>query len=173
MTERRGPDHQREETLGRMVAVYQEPLLRMCRMCLRDDAAAEDAVQETFFKAFRALSRFRGQCSEKTWLMRIALNVCRDAGRSAWSRHTDRRVTPEELPLAAEERQDDSREELARAIRRLPSKQRDAVLLYYYQDMTLTEAAQALRVSPSVVSRRLKAARNELREALERGREHA
>ena len=173
MTEAWESDRKKREAFSRLVEAYQLPLLRMCRMCLRDDAAAEDAVQETFFKAFRALPRFRGQCSEKTWLVRIALNTCRDAERSAWKKHTDRRVTPEELPLPAQEPPDDSREELARAIRQLPKKQRAAVLLYYYQDLTLAEAAQALRVSPSVVSKRLKAARETLREALERGREHA
>ncbi|MBR1586384.1 MAG: sigma-70 family RNA polymerase sigma factor [Clostridia bacterium] len=119
-----------EETFNRLVSAYQPKILRMCAMYLRDDAAAEDAVQETFLKAYRALPRFRGECSEKTWLMRIAVNTCRDMTRSAWFRHTDRRVTPEDLTLAAESAASDEKEALAQAILLLPRKYKDALLLY-------------------------------------------
>ena len=165
-----GPGRGTEEEFSRMVSQYQRQLLHMCAMILHDASAAEDAVQETFLKAYRALPRFRGECSEKTWLMRIAMNTCRDMTRSAWFRHNDRRITPEELPLPAREGvYDDRKEELAQAIMKLPRKYRDALLLCYYQDMTQEEAAQALDVSPSSVSKRLKHAREKLRGLLEGG----
>ena len=44
------------------------------------EGMAEDAAQETFFKAYRALDRFRGECADKTWLVRIAVNTCKDSG---------------------------------------------------------------------------------------------
>ena len=50
----------REETLTRLVDTYQTPLLRMCYLYLKDRALSEDAVQETFLKAFRQLDSFRG-----------------------------------------------------------------------------------------------------------------
>ena len=163
----------REEQFSRLVAEYQRPLLHMCAMMLRDNAAAEDAVQETFVKVWRALPQFRGECSEKSWLMRIALNTCRDMTRTAWFRHTDRWVTPEELQLPAQEdaSREDDREELAQAIMKLPRKYRDTLLLYYYQDMNQEEVAQALNTSPSTVSKRLKHARDKLSTLLERRRE--
>ncbi len=166
-----GPNCNAEEIFSRLVSEYQETLLRMCMMYCPDRMAAEDAVQETFLKAYRALPKFRGECSEKTWLMRIALNVCRDASRAAWFRHTDRRITPDDLPLAAASNPTDDQEELAQAILLLPRKQKDALLLYYYQDMTMDEAAQALGTSPSNFSKRLKQAREKLRVLLERGAE--
>ena len=92
MIAEQGPSCNAEETFSRLVAEYQKPLLHMCTMMLRDDAAAEDAVQETFVKAWRALPQFRRECSEKSWLMRIAINTCRDMTRTAWFRHTERRV---------------------------------------------------------------------------------
>ena len=98
-----GPSCNVEEEFSRLVSQYQRQLLHMCAMYLHDSAAAEDAVQETFLKAYRALPQFRGECNEKTWLMRIAMNVCRDMTRSAWFRHTDRRITPEELQLPAQQ----------------------------------------------------------------------
>lgn len=161
-----------EETFIRLVSEYQEKLLRMCMMYLRDGAAAEDAVQETFLKAYRALPKFRGECSEKTWLMRIALNVCRDMARSPWYRHTDRRAALEDLPLAAEPVETDEKEALAQAIIQLPWKYKDALLLYYYQEMSQDEVALALNTTPSTVSKRLKRAREKLRTILERGPYH-
>ncbi len=173
MIAEQGPSCNAEEQFRRLVSEYQRPLLHMCAMMLRDDAAAEDAVQETFVKAWRALPKFRGECSEKSWLMRIAMNTCRDMTRTAWFRHTDRRITPEEMPLPASEETagDDDKEELAQAIKKLPRKYRDVLLLYYYQDMNQAEVAQALNTSPSTISKRLKHARDKLRTLLERGRE--
>ncbi|MEG2187982.1 MAG: sigma factor, partial [Clostridia bacterium] len=60
------PDKIREETLRRMMTQYKNDLMRMCAACLKDSALAEDAVQETFIKAYKALETFRGDSSEKT-----------------------------------------------------------------------------------------------------------
>ncbi|MEG2252621.1 MAG: sigma factor, partial [Clostridia bacterium] len=75
-----------EQAFCQLVTQYQLPLLRMCCIYLHDKSLAEDAVQETFLKAFKAISTFRGECSEKTWLMRIAINTCHDIKRSGWFR---------------------------------------------------------------------------------------
>ena len=80
-------------------------------------------------KAYRGFDSFRGESSEKTWLCRIAVNVCRDFERGSWFRHTDRRVTPDMLPETVEppaERDID----LTLAIMALPRKLREAVILY-------------------------------------------
>ena len=159
-----------DETLSRLINQYQSPLLRTCCVLLRDPAAAEDAVQETFLKAYRGLKHFRGASSEKTWLTSIALNVCRDMRKSAWWRHTERRFTPEDMegkpstPAGVEPGESLA---LGQAIARLPGKLRDAVLLYYYHDMTLTEAAQVLKTTTSTVSKRLARAREMLKKELE------
>ena len=119
----------RAQALTRMVAEYQGALLRMCYLYLQDASAAQDAVQETFLKAYKGYEAFRGESQERTWLMSIAINVCRDMNRSAWLRHIDRRVTPEDVPLPAP--QDEEALALAEAIRRLPNRHRDVILLYY------------------------------------------
>lgn len=168
-----GPTCNVEEEFSRLVSQYQQQLLHMCAIYLHDDTAAEDAVQETFLKAFRALPKFRGECSEKTWLMRIAMNTCHDMARSSWFRHIDRRITPDQLQLPIHQNfHDDQKEELAQAIMRLPQRYKDTLLLYYYQDMSQEEVAQALNASPSTVSKRLKHAREKLRDLLERGQNH-
>lgn len=155
-----------DNTLSQLIAQYHTSILHLCCVILRDPTAAEDAVQETFLKAYRSLQGFRRESSEKTWLTSIALNVCRDMRRSAWWRHTERRITPEELPLAAPE-QDPEAIALGQAIARLPDKYRNAILLYYYQDMTLQETAHILKATPSTISKRLACARALLKKELE------
>lgn len=61
----------REAALTGLVERHRTALVRMCCLCLGDASLAEDAAQETFLKAYRALDSFRGECDEKTWLMRI------------------------------------------------------------------------------------------------------
>jgi len=72
----------REDRLRRLMDAYELPIRRMCCIYLRDDHLAADAVQETFLKAYLALEKFRGESSEKTWLMRIAVNVCHSMRRT-------------------------------------------------------------------------------------------
>ena len=62
------PDSGRREFIERAAAEHQAVLLRLCFIQLRDRSLAEDAVQETFLKAYRAYDQSRGDCSEKTWL---------------------------------------------------------------------------------------------------------
>ncbi len=158
----------RDAWLERAMEQYEESLLRMCFACLNDAALAEDAVQETFLKAYRALDRFRGDAEEKTWLLRIAINTCRDLRRSAWFRHVDRKVTLDGLgePASAQEwsEWDDT---LTRAVMGLKPKYREAVLLCCYQGLTGQEAASVLKISRSAVMNRLRQAKAILRKELE------
>lgn len=73
----------KEERLCSLMEQYEKSLLRMCCVYLRDTSAAEDAVQESFLRAYRSMDDFRGESSEKTWLYSIAMNVCRDMRRAA------------------------------------------------------------------------------------------
>ena len=160
------PDSGRNEAIERMVKEWQLPLLRLCYIQLHDKALAEDAVQETFVKAFRGWTQFRGQSSEKTWLTKIAVNTCTDLQRGAWFRHTDRRVTPEMLPEAIIQ-PTESNLDLTLAVMNLPKKYREAIMLYYYQDMDVSEIGTVLGIAQSSVSNRLKKGREMLRKALE------
>ncbi len=146
------------EALTRLVAQYERPLLNTCCMILRDRALAEDATQETFIKAYKALPAFRGECSEKTWLMRIAVNTCRDMQRGGWFRHVDRGVPLDLLPEPAEDFRYSDADDIASALLQLPLRLREAVLMHFYQDMTISETAQVLGVSHQTVSKRIKQA---------------
>lgn len=156
------PGSDQEQILTEMVMAYQSMLLRMCYVYLRDLEAAKDAVQETFLKAYQHLHSFRGECSQKTWLIQIAINTCKSMRRSAWFRHNDRRVTPEDIPqrIILPENNDG---EIMAQIMELPPNLKEVIMLYYWQDMTVSDIAQLLSVAQSTVSRRLDRARQELR----------
>ena len=156
--------------LERLVEEYQTAVLRICYLYLCDRSQAEDAVQETFLKVYKGLDTFRGESSEKTWIMKIAMNTCWNMNHSGWARFFNRRVTPEMLPEAAvpfEEKDD----ELTWAVIRLPIRLREVILLYYYQGLKVNEIAEALGVSQPSVSGRLKRGRERLKDMLE-GREN-
>ena len=161
------PDSRRRAFIEHAVAEYQTALLRLCYIQLRDKSLAEDAVQETFLKAYRAFDQYRGDCSEKSWLCRIAVNTCRDMQRGSWFRHVDRRVSLESLPEPAVQPREDHAA-LTLALLSLPRKLRETLTLYYYQDMSTTEIAETLGIAQSSVSNRLWRGRDALRKALER-----
>ena len=157
---------ERDGWLDQAMAQWEVPLLRTCYLFLRDYALAEDAVQETFVKAWRAYGSYRKEASEKVWLMRIAVNTCRDLRRSRWFVHVDRRVNMDDLPEPAVpfEQPDDT---ITRAILSLPSALRQVVTLHYFQGFTAQETAQLLRISRRTVHYRLDKAQRLLHSSLE------
>ena len=159
------PEGAREEELARMMARYGSDLLRLCYVALRDASLAEDAVQDTFLKAYRAMDSIRSESSEKAWLASIAMNTCRDLRRTAWMRRVNRSLTPEDLPEATAEAEDPDQTVLE-AVMRLPPKHKEAVLLRYYEGMKLREIADALHISEETVKARLRRANDKLRKAL-------
>ncbi len=151
--------------LERLMDTYGHQLLRMCTLYLKDVSLAEDAVQETFLKAYRKLATFRGDAKESTWLTGIAINVCRDMLRTGWFRRVARDVDVTRLPERAHADEYDDGAVLA-AVMALPRPQREVILLRYYQNMTLQETADALHLALSTVKQRQRKANAALRERL-------
>ena len=147
----------KEERIQRWMNEYGASLLKVCVRYLSDYALAEDAVQETFFGAWRAMDRFEGRngCSEKTWLTRIAVNVCGTYRRTKWFRHVDTSQPLNECSLIARGVPEEAGEVLM-SVARLPEKYRMVIILYYYHGMNQREIAEALGVRRSMVSYRLR-----------------
>lgn len=152
-----------EMELERLIEQYGDGLLRICLLYLKDYGLAEDAVQETFLRAYRSWHKFEGRSSEKTWLTAIAINVCRTALRAPWRRRT---VGEEALMLLKAEDPSMPDPTVARAVMRLPRDQRVAVILFYVQEMKIREIAQTLEIPQATVSSRLGRARRKLRAEL-------
>ena len=158
------PGMTREETLEGWVNAYSDCLLKTCFLELGDRALAQDALQDTFFKAWKAMERFERQQvrNVRAWLLRIAINTCRDYRRGAWFRRMDFHQALEELPpgllaLPAEDRS------LFLSLAGLPAPEKRLILLYYYHNLTLREAADILGMPKSTAAKRLRRAEEMLR----------
>ncbi len=158
-------DH--DKALSEWLQQYGDLINRTCCLYLGDRMLAEDATQETFLKAWKCMAQFEGRndASPRTWLVRIAINTCRNIRRTAWFRRVDRMVTPEELPLPAS----DEDRTLLMMVQQLPDRYRQVVILRYYHGMNLDETAQVLGMSRSAVHHRLKKALAALRIEYEGG----
>ncbi len=145
-----------------LVAEYGDSLLRICFLYLKDPHLAEDAVQDTFIKVHKSYSKFKGNSEEKTWIMRIAINVCKNYLRSSWWKRIDETAVLESIPSSNGDNtmQD---EVLLVEIMKLSPKYKEVVLLFYYQDMKISEIAEVLSIPENTVSVRLKRAREKLK----------
>ncbi|MBR5287648.1 MAG: sigma-70 family RNA polymerase sigma factor [Clostridia bacterium] len=160
---------EREQALIRLMQTYGDSVKRLCCMYLRELGAAEDAAQDTFIKAFSHIDALlAGDVrNEKAWIMRIAINTCKDLLRSSWLRRFDRRRSIDELPLSALPDHEDNLA-LMQAVCALPPNLKELVLLHYYQDFNLRTCAHILGISSATASRRLQQAQQKLRHELER-----
>ena len=164
----KGPGNRPEERISQMIKTYEKDLLRLCRVYLKEESLAEDAMQETFIKAYKNLHTFRGDSSDKTWLFRIAINVCRDMQRTSWFRNISRMVSLDSVQIQQPQKSEISHA-LMDEIMRLPKKYREVILLYYYEDMKQNEIAEILGVSVITVCRRIEKARELLKDMLKGG----
>lgn len=156
---------EREQLLCRLMAQYKTQLMRLCYLYLGDLALAEDAVQDTFLKAYAHIDRFRGESSEPTWLTRIAINTCKDMRKTAWLRVFRFSLPLDQMP---EQGRDDpyADDSVLQAIIHLPERDKQVILLRYYQQLRIAEIAQILGVPESNISSRLFRAKARLRDAL-------
>ena len=154
-----------EQTMERLMTHHGDGLMRLCTMMLSDYALAEDAVSETFFRAFRAYPRFRHDSSEYTWLTRIAINCCHSVRARAWFRFETKREDINSLQDHAEEAAlpDDT---VLQAVMALKPRYKEPILLYHYQGLSIKEIASVLGIAVSTVSVRLLRARNILKDQL-------
>lgn len=157
-----------EEHTALLVKRYGAQLVGLCSRLLRDRCLAQDAVQETFLKAYLKRGSFRGENekSEKAWLMQIAVNVCRDQMRTSWFRLADSESALDALNRASVETSEEA-VLLRIMIGSLPKKYSEVIWMYYYQDMTVCEIAAVIERSTAVVYRRLREARQMLRSSMQ------
>lgn len=141
---------------------YGLQLLRTARLILRDDGLAQDAVQETFLKAWQRIGSLRDE-DPGPWLNRIAMNESISAYRR---RHRFQALTERfgRLGGSKPETSSEQRLDLAHALDQLSAEQRAAVVLHYYQDLSVEDTARALRVPVDTMKSRLKTGLRRLRE---------
>lgn len=151
-----------------LVDMYYARCLRFALHMLADRSDAEEAVQDTFVRLYRALPSYREQDSFEPWLFRILGNRCRTAGAKQ-RRHAEVMEygeVPDRATPAAHDREMAWREEIARALRALPIEQREAFLMRHVEGMSYEEMAEATGAGLSALKMRVKRACDALRAQL-------
>jgi len=156
-------------SLERLIAEHQPRVERLAYRLLGWSDDVGDVVQDVFVRALRGRRRFRSESSVSTWLTRITINACRSHRR----RSAVRRVfTPASADEATAEHhgedahRDERCERVRDAIRALPLKYREVVVLRYLEDLPVREVAKLLAVRRNAVEVRLLRARKYLRSDL-------
>jgi RNA polymerase sigma-70 factor (ECF subfamily) len=161
----RGGDH---EAFAAVVRRYDAKLRGLAFRVLGDRDRMDDALQEAYVRAFRALPRFRGDARMGTWLFRITYNACLDELARG------RKVTHVPLDELVEQASGElhpadalaTRSEVAQALRALPPDERAVVFLVDVQGYDYAGAAELMGVPVGTVASRLNRARLSLRRAL-------
>lgn len=153
------PNAIRRQRFEQWVSEYSDSVLRTCYVYLADRTLAEDAMQDTFLKVWKSMDSFEGRnnCTARTWIIRIAMNTCKNYKNSAWHRRVDQSKLVEELPHAMSSVTDESRLVFFEVLQ-LPEKLKQVVILYYYHDMNMAEIGEVLKISRSAVQHRLQRA---------------
>ena len=147
-----------------LVTRYQLRLYRFAYRLLQDRSEAEDAVQETFLRAYRALSTYRPDGYFSSWIYRITLNECRRRLRGRrhnlpleFSLISDSLPDPQTTIIANERNR-----ELRMALEGLPEHYRIVMALFYFEEMSIEEISRTLNVSISAIKVRLHRGRERL-----------
>lgn len=160
-----------------IVERYQGMVYTVAYRMLGDEALARDAAQEAFLAAYCGLERFRKRSKFSTWLMSIALNVCRDQlrkRRESLPLSGAAEILPDHAADPAERlAQKENRDLLQHALNRLPPEYREIVVLKHIQGLDFREIAKLCGEREGTLKVRAHRAREMLRDALaEGGYEH-
>lgn len=140
---------------------------------VKDHSLAEDIAQEAFIKAYQKFSTFKEQSSEKTWLYKITINLCKDYLKSSYMKRVVKKgaemfrslpssqSTPEEYIVNLSED-----EELLQNVMKLEAKYREIIILYYFEEFDTKELAEVIQSSPNTVKTRLRRARQLLQKQM-------
>ena len=146
--------------------LYATDVLRVSYYYLGNREQAEDVTQDVFVRLITNHPVLE-QGREKAWLLKVALNRCRDIWRGSWFKKVvlghpafELFPAPDEIGTAAD------RYALAEAVNRLRPEFKEVVLLFYYQGFSVTEIAAMLEIAEGTVSSRLSRARSKLQEEL-------
>lgn len=143
-----------ERTFADLLTPLIEPGFRLALAMLHDAQAAEDAVQEASFTAWRKVGRIRDQQRIKPWFLGVVANKCRNARRRKWVADV-RLGLPEHLSVVSGEERSLRGADLRRAVARLHHADRLVVVLYFYLDMPLEDIAVVAGSSVSATRARL------------------
>ena len=157
-----------DDAFTALVETYQKPVYNLCYRMLGDPQEAEDAAQESFWRAYQGLKRYDPQRSFLTWLLAITAHYCIDLQRRRRLPVVSMEVLPEEVipdsipnpeKIVAMQLEN---QDLRNLLEQIPAQDRAAIVLRYWYDVSDEEIGQMLGMSVSAVKSRLFRARKAL-----------
>lgn len=148
---------------------YATDVLRVCYFYLGDRQKAEDVCQDVFVRLITNAPQLQ-EGREKAWLLKVALNRCRDLWRGAWLKRVvlgspmfELVPAPDEIGKLADQ------QEMMQAINQLPTAFKEVILLHYYQGYGISEIAEMMELPEGTISSRLSRGRKKLESILKGG----
>jgi len=141
--------------------MYMNTVFRVAFNYLKSRTDADDITQIVLLKLYRADKTFENDEHIKHWLIRVTINECKRALLSPW-----RRIEPIEDHVESLSFEAPEQSELFEMVMQLPTKYRITILLYYYEDYSVSEIARLLGMPNSTVRTHLKRARENLKSEL-------
>ena len=139
--------------------LYSQIIFNIAYTYLKSKDSSNDCVQETFMRYLNNEKEFVSLEDEKYYVIRIAVNVSKTLLRH------NKKIVNTDLSYLGAPNEDSSRDDaLFNAINALGSKYKDVIILYYYEELSIKEVAQALHISEDAAKKRLERARNTLKE---------
>lgn len=143
------------------IALHGELVYRAIRLHIKDKVDADDLYQETFIRLMRNRKPFTNEEHRKAWLLRVALNLCKDFNSSYWQRRVV--SLSNSADLSTEDEPDSG---VIQAVMRLPENMRIAVHLHYYEGYSVPEISRLLNRKENSIYSDLSRARIKLKKWL-------
>lgn len=163
-----------DEKIEQLMNDYGNDVLKIAFLYLKDKYLAEDVFQEVFVKVYKNYNKFKNSSSEKTWIMSITMNTCRDMLRLSWFKKVrmlkdigdaSLKDTYEYVDEEIERKM--QYEELLKEVLSLPLKYREIIILYYYEELSTKDISEALKIPEGTVRSRLFRGRTILKSNIE------
>ena len=151
------------EKMAEIYDKYSNAVYRMAFAYCKNKADAEDIMQEVFIKRFSIDIVFDEETKEKSWLLKVTVNKCRDMFRSLRYKYSLTSIPLEEASLVYETPEES---EVYRAVMSLPQKYRTVIHLFYYEEYSIKEISAVTGSRETAVQTQLFRARKKLKEIL-------
>ncbi|WP_017187817.1 sigma-70 family RNA polymerase sigma factor [Alkalibacillus haloalkaliphilus] len=171
-------EQDRIELLDYCMKHYGHDVKRVVYSYVQNDDDAEDVTQEVFISVYQKIDQFNQDSQLKSWLIRIAINKSKDHLRSfkyrqqrlkdkllqSLKKESIETTTPEDLSI-----QTDENKQLIKQIYELPTKYKEVIILYYFEQFTVKEIANILKSNENTIKARLNRGRDRLKTIIESG----
>ena len=150
------------EPVERLIETYGQEVYKIAYFYMKNTQLAEDVFQEVFYKVMKNYDKFQHQSSEKTWLIRITINTCKDMLRTSWIKRVTTfgvyQDSKNDYEKPFDIAQQETNRELYELIQKLPSKYKEVILLFYYKELSYEEISEILKIENEVIIKLMKLA---------------